>query len=198
VSGYKYDFFISYSRHGTAQQWLLNHFYKKLCECLADQLSPPPKVYMDRGMSKGVHWPSSLQHALHRSKIMIQVLSPGYFKSNWCMAELRSMQAREKLLGFASPEIPQGLIYPILYSDSQNFPLEQRQRSWWDLKAYAQPDPVYQQTVEFIEFHRKMIEVATDLAELVQQVPPWQADWPLVVTPDPVLLPQAPLPRFEP
>ena len=36
---YKYDFFISYSRQGSVQKWLLTHFYNKLVEYLADELS---------------------------------------------------------------------------------------------------------------------------------------------------------------
>jgi hypothetical protein len=197
VSGYKFDLFISYSRYGSVQKWLLNHFYKKLCECLADQFAPPPRVYLDRGMARAVHWPSDLQTALLHSKIMIQLLTPHYFTSAWCMAELRSMQAREKLLGLAGPEISQGLIYPILYSDSENFPIEERQRSWLDFKEFAHPDPVYQQTTEFVHFHRKVNELASDLVQLVRQVPDWQPDWPIVEKPDPVLIPPPPLPRFE-
>jgi TIR domain len=74
---------------------------------------------MDRAtMPRAVHWPSDLQAALRHSKIMIQLLTPPYFTSPWCMAELRCMQAREELLGLAGPEISQGLIYPILYSQA--------------------------------------------------------------------------------
>jgi hypothetical protein len=73
-----------------------------LCECLADQFAPPPKVYLDRGMARAVHWPSNLQTALRHSKIMIQLLTPHYFTSAWCMAQ--HAQAREKLLGLAGLE----------------------------------------------------------------------------------------------
>lgn len=197
VSGYKFDLFISYSRYGSVQKWLLNHFYEKLRECLADQCAPPPKIYVDRTMPRAVHWPSNLQTALRHSKVMIQLLTPHYFTSAWCMAELRSMQAREEMLGLAGPEVSQGLIYPILYSDSQNFPVEERQRSWLDFKEFAHPDPVYQQTVEFVHFHRKVTELASDLVQLVQQVPPWRDDWPIIEKPEPVLIPPPPLPRFE-
>jgi hypothetical protein len=197
VSGYKFDVFISYSRYGSVRKWLQNHFYEKLCECLADQFAPSMKVYVDWEMRRAAHWPSDLQIALRHSKIMIQLLTPPYFESPWCMAELHSMRAREKLLGLAGPEISQGLIYPILYSDSENFPIEGRQRSWLDFKEFAHPDPVYQQTVDFIRFHRKVNELARDLVQLVQQVPDWQPDWPIVEKPDPVLSPSPPLPRFE-
>ncbi|SER91553.1 hypothetical protein SAMN05216188_117123 [Lentzea xinjiangensis] len=52
MSGYKYDFFISYCRYGSVQRWLLNHFLDKLRECLADQYAPTPKVYVDRSMER--------------------------------------------------------------------------------------------------------------------------------------------------
>lgn len=196
MSGYEFDLFISYARRGNVQKWLLNHFYEKLTDCLADQLAPTPKVYVDREMPRAVHWPSSLRRALRRSKIMIQLLTPQYFESPWCMAEWQSMLAREKMLGLASPERPQGLVVPILFADSDNFPLEGKVRSWRDFKDYAYPDPVYQQTHEYVRFHREVNDLAADLAALIQQAPPWQPDWPDVDPPNPVLSPTPPLPRF--
>lgn len=197
MSDYQFDLFISYSRVGTVQRWLLNHFYAKLEDCLADQIAPPLRIYVDRTMPRAVHWPANLQRALQHSKIMIQLLTPPYYQSEWCMAELQSMRAREQLLGLASAEIPQGLIYPILYSDSENFPLSERERSWVDFKEFAHPDPVYQQTAEFNNFHKRMRELAVDLVDLVRQAPEWRPDWPIIERPDPVLKPKSPpLPRF--
>ncbi|AXB48778.1 TIR domain-containing protein [Amycolatopsis albispora] len=195
MSGYKWDLFISYSRHGSVQKWLLNHFYEKLCECLADEFEPL-RVYMDREMPRAVHWPSNLQDALLHSKIMVQLLTPPYFKSPWCLAEMQSMQAREEVLGLAGNGISQGLIYPILYGDSENFPIEARQRSWHDFKDVAYPDPVYQQSTDYNIFHRKVKELARDLTQLVRQVPEWQPGWPIIEKPEPVLMPTPPLPRF--
>ncbi|MFC7614471.1 TIR domain-containing protein [Actinokineospora soli] len=178
------------------QKWLLNHFYPRLVDCLADQIAPAPKVYVDRSMRRGVHWPSDLQNALRRTKVMVALLTPPYFESPWCMAEWRSMRERERLLGLANPDSPQGLVYPILYSDSENFPPEGQQLSWWDFKDYAHPDPVYQETREFVHFHREVTKVARDLVQLLQQVPEWQPDWPIVEKPEPVLIPPPPIPRF--
>ncbi|RKT52824.1 toll/interleukin-1 receptor domain-containing protein [Saccharothrix australiensis] len=196
MSGYQFDLFISYPRRGTVRQWLVNHFQHKLRECLADQIAPTPKIYVDKDMPRGVHWPSSLRHALRHSKIMIQLLTPQYFWSDWCRAEWYHMLAREKMLGLASLEKPQGLVYPILYADSDNFPPEGKERGWYDFKEFAYPDPGYQQTHEFIRFHREVTRLAADLAALLQQVPPWRPDWPDVDPPDPVLRPTPPLPRF--
>lgn len=198
MSGYKFDVFISYARRGSVQKWLLNHFHSKLVECLEDQLAPAPKVYLDRTMPKAVHWPSNLQNALRHSKIMLQLLTPWYFESQWCMAEWKSMLARQEALGIANTDRSQGLVYSILYSDSENFPNEGREVAWWDFKPFANPDPVYQTTGEYVGFHREVTKLAADLVQLLQQVPPWQPDWPVVIPPDPVLLPPPPLPRFDP
>lgn len=197
MSGYQFDLFISYSRVGSVRKWLVNHFQAKLMDCLADQVAPSPRIYVDHEMPRAVHWPSNLQRALQHSKIMIQLLTPHYYTSDWCLAELQSMRAREQLLGLAGAETPQGLIYPILYSDCADLPLSERQRSWVDFKDYAYPDPVYQQSVDFIGFHKRMRELATDLVDLVRQVPEWQPDWPIIERPDPVLKPKStPLPRL--
>lgn len=196
MSGYKYDFFISYCRHGSVQRWLLNHFLDKLKECLADQYAPTPTVYVDRTMERGVHWPSNLRDALRHSKIMIQLQTPQYYESRWCMAEQTSMRAREDMLGIASLKNSQGLIYPILYSDSENFPEHEKERSWVNFKDIAHPDPVYQQSKKYLRFHTRVNDLAADLVRLAKAAPPWQSDWPDIDTPDPPLMPPPQIPRF--
>ena len=75
VPGYEFDVFISYSRRGSAPKWLMNHFYPKLKECLADQIAPAPTVFLDKQMERGVSWPDRLDKALRRSKILGAVLN---------------------------------------------------------------------------------------------------------------------------
>ena len=197
MSGYKFDVFISYCRHGSVQKWLLNNFLSKFRECLADQIAPAPRVYIDKSMPRAVHWPSELKKALRHSKVLVPVFSPAFFESSWCMAEWESMRAREKLLGLASPERPQGLVYPILYSDSDNFPMAAREKSWWDFKDLSMPEPVFQKSRAWIRFHRRVTEVAEDLVQLLKQVPDWEPDWPLVEQPEPVLMKPPSIPRFD-
>lgn len=197
VSDYKYDIFISYCRHGSVQKWLLNHFYPRLVDCLIDEGGSRPNVYVDREMRYGVHWPSDLQQALHHSKIMVQLLAPAYFQSQWCVAEWHSMRERQRLLGLAGEDKPQGLICSVLYADSENFPLDARQTKWWDFKAYAYPDPVYQETREFNNFHRAVARLAHDLVQLLRQVPEWQPNWPVIDRPDPVIMAPPEIPRFD-
>ena len=196
VSGYEYDIFISYSRYGSVQKWILNHFHSKLMDCLADEMATKPRVYIDRTMERAVHWPSSLQQALLHSKIMLQVLAPPYFQSDWCRAEWHSMRERQSMLGLTSVDIPQGLIYPLLFGDSDTFPMEAREVAWVDFKEFANPDMAFQKTEKYGSFHWKVRDLARDLAQLLPQVPEWQPDWPLVEKPAPVLRPPTRIPRF--
>lgn len=200
VSGYDYDVFISYSGRGSAPKWLLNNFHPKLQDCLIDQIAPAPRIFIDKRMARGVEWSEELKRALRHSKILLAVLSPPYFESPWCMAELHTMHEREKVLGLAGPDNPQGLIYPILYSDSENFPDEEGllRRSWWDFKEFSTPELVFQESRDWPLFHRRVTEFAKDLVALLKQVPEWQPDWPVAKEPDPVLLPPPPIPRFHP
>jgi hypothetical protein len=197
VSGYKFDVFISYSRRGSVAKWLMNHFLSKFEDCLADQIAPTPKVYVDKSMPRGVQWPDELAKALRHTKILIPLFTPLYFESHWCMAEWETMKARERVLGLATAERPQGLVYPILYSDSENFPDEAREISRWDFKELSTPEPVFQESREWILFHRKVTELAQDLVVLLKQVPEWQPDWPVIEKPSPVLMPPPPIPRFD-
>jgi hypothetical protein len=198
VSGYKFDVFISYCRHGSVQKWLLNHFLPKFLDCLADQVAPMPKVFVDKKMPRGVKWPEELARALQHTKILVPLFSPPYFESRWCMAEWETMRARESLLGLGTQDRPQTLVYPVLYSDSQNFPMAARELSWWDFKDLSTPEPVFQESRDWMRFHQRVNELAQDLVELLRQVPEWQPGWPVIDTPDPPLMPPPSIPRFDP
>jgi hypothetical protein len=195
VSGYEFDLFISYRRRGNPLNWVHNHFFPRLRDYLEDHLDKDPALFVDVDMEKGTHWPTRLENALSRTKILVPIYSPQYFRSPWCLAEWRTMAERELLLGLSSAERPQGLIYPILFSDSDNFPDFARLRSWRDLKKWNNPDPVFQQTIEWVSFLREVETIAMDLANLLPQVPDWQPDWP-VYRPDPPLPPPTRVPRF--
>jgi hypothetical protein len=192
---YQIDVFISYRRNGTVQSWVRNHFAPRLQQCLADNLDYEPEVFLDEQVETGVHWPHRLANALRHTRILVPVWSAQYFRSAWCLAEWRSMTERERLLGLCTPEQPQGLIYPIVFADSENFPDEARQRQARDLREWNVPDLQYQQTEAWIELHRQIRAIAIELAHLLPQVPAWRPDWPLV-HPTPALTPPTPMPRF--
>lgn len=195
MSGYEFDVFISYSRSNNSSNWVRNHFHARLLDCLDDQLGTTPRVFRDEEMERGVHWPNRLANALLRSKIMVAIYTAPYFRSRWCMAEWQSMRDREAMLGLTGSERAQGLVYPILVADSENFPPEARYRTWWDFKRWYRPDLVFQQTKRWLGFHQEVEKVAIDLARLLPQVPHWEPGWP-IERPDPPLPPPVQVPRF--
>jgi hypothetical protein len=192
VSDYEFDVFLSYSRKGGSPKWVHNHFLPKLREYLTDEIGYVPKVFVDQEMEPGTVWPARLERTLGRSKILVAVYSAQYFRSDWCLAEWKSMAAREQVLGLASPGLTNGLIFPVLYADSQNFPEYGLDRMWHDMKGLDNPDLMFQQSPDWLEFHRRMRRIATDVEQMLDNVPPWRSDWP-IVRPD---VPVPPTTRF--
>lgn len=180
MSGYEFDLFISYRRSGTVPGWVRNHLYPMLRDCLTDELSREPRIFLDSTMEIGVHWPAGLEWALQRSRLLLPVWSPHYFTSPWCLAEWHTIRAREYAAGMATERCPHGLIYPLAFTAWQNLPTEARNRQYRNLEQWNIPYPQYRNTEEYIGLHREIRRIAADLASEVDQVPSWRPNWPVV------------------
>ncbi len=190
---YEYDVFISYQRTGRlVPAWVRNHFHPRLCELLDENLARDVKIFFDGDVQGGGKWPYELRSALQRTRILVAVCSPKYFLNEWCLAEWHSMAKREELV---IPDRPQGLIYPVIFNDSENFPAYAHERRMRSLKEWNQPYEHFQVAPAYLDFHREMERIATELTDLFEQVPPWRPDWP-VETPEPGSLGPSRLPRF--
>ncbi|MEV6909287.1 TIR domain-containing protein [Amycolatopsis sp. NPDC051071] len=193
---YEYHVFISYQRSSpTVPVWVRNHFYPRLRELMDDLVDYDVKIFLDDQVPVGGEWPELAREALRRARILIPVCSPKYFNDEWCMAEWRSMEKREALVGTGTREWPGRLIYPVIFSDSKNFPEFAHQRRMRSLKTWNLPYPHYQNTAEYIDFHREMERVVEELVEIISQVPEWCSEWP-VEEAAPVLPKPSKLPRF--
>jgi len=175
---YSYDVFLSYRRsgHGNAGEWVRNHFHPLLVNCLSDELGWEPRIFFDLEAETGSYWPGLLERALLHSKMLVAVWSPPYFRSAWCLAEWRSMLAREKLV---TPNQPDGLVYPVIFSDSESFPEAASSRQSRDLKAWSYPFPSFQRSDNYEHFYREMRYIAAELGRKLRGAPPWQPDWPV-------------------
>lgn len=193
---YEYDVFISYQRDSaTVPPWVRAHFYPRLSELLDDNLDHGVKVFFDQNIPTGAAWPLETRFALQRSRILVPVCSPKYFLSEWCLAEWHSMARREEIVGMASLEKPQGLIYPVIFCDSKNFPKYALERRMQNFKAWNQPYQQFQNSMAYLDFHREVERIAIELVELIEQAPEWRPDWPVhTPVPDPPSPPT--LPRF--
>jgi hypothetical protein len=187
---YEYDVFISYQRNGaTVPGWVRTHFYPRLTELLDDQLDRPARIFFDENVHGGGKWPLEVRNALQRTRILLPVCSPKYFLSEWCLAEWHSMARREEIAQ------SRALIYPVIFCDSKNFPRYAHERVMRNLKTWNLPYPQFQDTAEYLGFHREVERIAEELTELIDQAPDWRPDWP-VDTPDPGPPSPSRLPRF--
>jgi hypothetical protein len=193
---YEYDVFISYQRTSlTVPLWIKHHFYPRLSEILDDNADFDVKVFYDEQIPIGVDWPTKLQNALRRTRIVLPVCSPKYFRDEWCLAEWHSMAQREEMVGMASEGKPEGLIYPVIFSDSDNFPQYAKNRRMRSCRKWNQPEQQFQASLDYRYFRKEMEQIAEDLLMIIDQAPEWRPDWPVTMPePEPSRRPR--LPRF--
>ncbi len=180
---YEFDVFLSYSRKPPVLDWVRNHFEPELKQWLASHAAYEPKVFVDWEMETGVRWPEKLRTALAKSRCMIAVWDPQYFRSDWCRAEWHVMRQREQLLGLGSGAA-KGLIYPIVFSDGEHFPPEAQWTQHNRFHDWNCPYPVYKESVKYLDFVEKMKAVSEELCSWFVNTPPWDSSWPQLQFPE--------------
>ena len=156
-----------------------NHLVPRLHDCLVDELSRDPRIFLDVTQDVGTRWPDNLTRALNQSQLLLAVWSPSYFSSRWCLAEWHTMLLREQILGIGGAQEPMGLVYPIRFSDGDRFPAQARNvQQEMIFKEWRYPYPQFTESVKYLDFHQAVVELAERLAPRFDDPPPWQPDWP--------------------
>lgn len=193
---YEYDVYISYERTSrTVLPWIRNHFYPRLSELLNDSVHYDVKIFFDESLPVGTELPTTVRTALRCARILLPVCSPKYFYDEWCTAEWQSMAKREEIARMVSPDQPYGLIYPVIFSDSENFPDWAKRRQMRSCKMWNLHYPQFEATRAYLGFHREVARIAEDLVRLIERAPEWRPDWP-VLTPVPERPARPGLPKF--
>lgn len=195
--GYEFDIFLSYPRRGGAGRWVRDLFYPALRECLEDAMPEHPAIFFDQEQEAGVAWPENLAYSLSRSRLMVAVLSPPYFRGKWCLAEWTSMRERERRLGLGNDQNPTLLVHPVRFADGEHFSEDAREVQHIDFREWNVPRPMdaFQRTGPYEGFYQAVQELARTLAGRRDHVPEWEPDWP-ILRPDPVAGPPSSVPRL--
>ena len=175
---YEWDFFLSYKRGGDVEEWVRNHFKPRLERSLENELHDKKKIFIDTSTRTGTKWPQNIKKALKNSKILISIWSPPYFLSDWCDAEWRSMRKREEQVGLTSEERPEGLVYPVAFSDGEYFPESAKNVQQFCLRDFYYPYPCFKDAPIYMSFCDKVRDIAIELGQMLESVPPWQ-EWDL-------------------
>ncbi len=189
ADGYKYDVFVSAASKSPVEPWVDNHFLGMLRVHLSNEMSSEPKVFWYKEQATGTKWEENLKNVLPRSRILVAILSPHYFRSNWCVAEFQSVAEREQQLGLGNVHYPEGLIYPVLFSDGDCFSEVDRVRIWKDLSKWRYHWPQFRDSQKYLEFDEAMRDVGRELKSQIDSVPPWRADFPVIA--NPTVLPES-------
>ncbi|MEU4251409.1 TIR domain-containing protein [Amycolatopsis sp. NPDC026612] len=191
---YEYDVFISYQRSGRdISEWVKNHFHPRLAEVLDNNFYRDVRIFCDDQVRTGASWAGEVRTALLRTRVLVPVCSPKYFRDEWCLAEWHSMAQREELATRQDRTRP--LIYPVIFCDSQSFPGWAVERRMRDLRQWNHPFEHFQTAPAYLDFNQEIKGIAEELEELIDRAPDWRDDWP-VSTPVPEPPKRARMPRF--
>lgn len=174
---YEYDIFLSYTRRGPLGDWV-NEYFLKFFEPFLENALGSANLFVDKKEIKsGDSWPERIKKALCKSKCMVAICSPAYFKSQWCVNEYRIMLNREKRLGYQTTENPKGLILPVVVFDGNNFPEFAQRKQHLDCRNFARVGQGFAKTERYVEFQDKIISWVEEVAKAVENAPPWEERW---------------------
>src|SRR5262245_31960098 len=92
---YEYDIFLSYNRQHPHGTWVNEVLYPLLIPYVQDALNRNIRVFKDdREILTGAEWERTIMKALLNSRVMVAVLSPTYFLSEWCRREFQTIHYR--------------------------------------------------------------------------------------------------------
>ncbi len=175
---YEYDVFLSYVRDRPFGDWVHEHFLPFFEPYLRNSLSQPPTIFTDtKGIRPGDEWPQRLKRALARSRCLVAVWLPCYFRSTWCRYECAAMLHRERQLGYRTTANPQGLILPVTIYDGERFPSFTKGIQCLDCTKYARVGYGFSKTERYVEFQDCLAEWVEGVAQAVTSAPLWKEEW---------------------
>jgi hypothetical protein len=197
MEDYRYDVFLSYRRASPTLDWVKDHFYPLLRAWLPEELPHDPRIFIDvNDIGVGSSWPSQLGEALRSSRCLVAIWSAQYFRSAWCVAEWRSMIARERALASAASGGGSPLIFAVRFSDGDWYPQEAKNTQQFDMSQWSNLTPDFRDAVEYAPFIEAVRDACRKLAKNILDAPAWRPDWP-IETPEPEETPEITLPRLR-
>jgi hypothetical protein len=180
TGGYVYDVFVSYRRDSGGVNPMASWIHEvvtRLRYWLSQELpGTDERVFFDtQALEAGSQWPDRLRHAILRSRCLVPILSPQYFKSAWCLAEWSSFVERQRLVR----DMCDTLIVPMKFHDGELFPPEAKEITTLDLTRHAGTTPSFWSTARADELDQMILRFAHDVASAVRQAPPFDPSWPI-------------------
>jgi len=173
---YKYDVFFSYRRNKLTESW-----HEKLVEQLKFWLNNEIaerdiSIFYDKeSIEVGDLWANKIGDALKHSRCIVAVLSPDYFKSEWCYAEISTFLKRQEVLS-----IPGGIIMGARFHDGNSYPGAVKNIQQVDFNKYASLSKSFWETRRADDFTEEIKKFAKEIALKIKTAPSFQDDFPIV------------------
>jgi uncharacterized membrane protein (Fun14 family) len=172
---YDYQAFFSYKRHPLTDEWhrqLMLHIQFWLSQDLGTQDVP---IFFDtRSIGNGAVFDHAIGDALRKSVVIISVMSPLYFTSAHCLAEIGTFIDREDHLQqnrgtlISCARFHDGAAYPMPFSHMQSE----------DFSPYANPAKGFWESQDGVVFELKIRAFAGMIANKIRAAPPWDPAFP--------------------
>jgi cellulose biosynthesis protein BcsQ len=176
---YEWDLFVSAQGGGST-------LVDRLIDDLRAELTfsyRPTSFFVDRQEIRlGEAWTSAISDALRKSRLLLSIITPGYVRSRWALAEWRSFEERERVAD-AGP-----LIVPVLLRGrTEDLPPQARERQFLVMTDYT----TARSPAEMIR------QLAAVIDTRLRNVPPFRQSFPVVEPEDVVVPPRVPFARLD-
>jgi TIR domain len=172
-----YDFyaFFSYKRHPLTDEWH-QELMRRTQFWLSHALGiPDAPIFFDvRSIDNGTLFDQVIDTSLRKSMVLISILSPLYFTSAHCLAEINTFMAREDHLRLARGT----LISCVRFHDGANYPMPFKDMQSEDFAPFANPAKAFWSSHDSVGFELRIRDFATTIAKKINVAPPWTSDFP--------------------
>lgn len=176
VDDYEYDIFLSYQGGGVVDEWV-QAFSDDLGEVLEPHLSARPRIFdASRDIRPGERWDTRIDSAMRQSKLLLALITPAYFASDFCLAEWDEFARREAATGTAL------LIIPVLLrGEVHDERLVSRQLidaqglDFIGNQSAVTKHPSVSKLGIFREYHRIISQLGATVAAALRTVPPYKS-----------------------
>jgi Trypsin-like peptidase domain/TIR domain len=168
---YGYEIFLSYNRKERIKAWIEEMFVPELVTWLDEELEAgDPHIFWNQEALRNA-WSDTLKDSLRRSRCLVPILTPSYFREPHCCAEWETFIQREQLEGTS-------LLFPLIWHRGTTLADDVMSRSL-DFEKFAFAGDGMKKMELFIEFQAAVKQFAAQLATALRDMPDYKADWPV-------------------
>jgi hypothetical protein len=184
VLEYEHDLYFSYPRSELVTNWVVEQLLPLMQEYLELELGRKADVFLDQAViATGQDWANAQRRALLHSRLLLAIWSPAYFASRWCFAEFTTFLERSNL-------VRQNLIIPLAIHGGQSFPTEAKAFQWANFQEFMIIGKAFKQTPRYVDFQVAVRALCQDITRLLENVPPFNPDWPIAEPKDAIIASQ--------